>query len=226
MHRSSITASRSSGTPDHHDPKFCFPFVYTINWPCTCIGTGFIDKRVSGTKEVICRSEPSTDWPINKVTSHSRFQSSRFLHNIAPPPSAMSNLGLTPDEIVTELWVLSAWFNPRNIGFLTDDSDAVETAKSRARFWSQLLVSYIFTLNSHIYSYTLWLALIVYDTIATFPQEVKCIWRRKLGAVAVLYTLIRHGTILTMFLRVFNNFYSFPNTTVSLMSPHFALLRC
>ncbi|KAI0074689.1 hypothetical protein K474DRAFT_1601089, partial [Panus rudis PR-1116 ss-1] len=35
-----------------------------------------------------------------------------------------------------------------------------------------------------------------YDTLLTFSQEVKCIWRRKWSAVTFLYAAIRYGTLL------------------------------
>ncbi|KAI0081380.1 hypothetical protein K474DRAFT_1337673 [Panus rudis PR-1116 ss-1] len=49
------------------------------------------------------------------------------------------------------------------------------------------------------------LAFLVYDTILTFPQEARCIWRRKLTGASLLYFLIRYITLLNMGIRVFGN---------------------
>ncbi|KAK7688686.1 hypothetical protein QCA50_008224 [Cerrena zonata] len=46
------------------------------------------------------------------------------------------------------------------------------------------------------------LVLALYDTILSFPTELRCIWQRKLGTGAVLYLFIRYGTILNAFLSV------------------------
>lgn len=50
------------------------------------------------------------------------------------------------------------------------------------------------------------LALAVYDTILTFPREVRCIWQRKLGMGPVLYLLIRYGTVLHMLCEILSGF--------------------
>ena len=50
------------------------------------------------------------------------------------------------------------------------------------------------------------IALVVFDTIQSLPQEVLCVWRRKWGTVTVLYLCIRYGTVLNMSLRVYEKF--------------------
>ena len=46
----------------------------------------------------------------------------------------------------------------------------------------------------------------IYDTILTFPKEVRCIWKRKFGAGTVLYLFIRYGTLFDMLLQFLNGF--------------------
>ncbi|KAK7695254.1 hypothetical protein QCA50_002444 [Cerrena zonata] len=53
-------------------------------------------------------------------------------------------------------------------------------------------------------------SLAVYDIGLTLPQEVRCIWQRKFGTVAMLYLTIRYGTIFITFSRVFDGFYLYP----------------
>ncbi|KAI0073401.1 hypothetical protein K474DRAFT_1721647 [Panus rudis PR-1116 ss-1] len=45
-------------------------------------------------------------------------------------------------------------------------------------------------------SYATYLALLVYDTVLTFPQEVRCIWQRKWNGAVLLYAATRYITIL------------------------------
>ncbi|KAI0075825.1 hypothetical protein K474DRAFT_1676100 [Panus rudis PR-1116 ss-1] len=47
------------------------------------------------------------------------------------------------------------------------------------------------------------LALLVYDTILTFSQEVRCIWLRKWSGVTLLYTIIRYITLVDVTMQVF-----------------------
>ena len=49
----------------------------------------------------------------------------------------------------------------------------------------------------------------------SFSQEVKCVWKRKRSTVTVLYIFIRYGTVIDMFLRVFDSFYVFDTIPVS-----------
>ncbi|KAI0081451.1 hypothetical protein K474DRAFT_1703886 [Panus rudis PR-1116 ss-1] len=46
------------------------------------------------------------------------------------------------------------------------------------------------------------LAILVYDTLLTFPQEVRCIWQRKWTGATLLYSAIRYTTIVDMAFRV------------------------
>ena len=55
----------------------------------------------------------------------------------------------------------------------------------------------------------------MYDTLLSFPQEIRCIWERKYGIVTVLYLLIRYGTICDMLIRVFDGLYVPTNIPVS-----------
>ncbi|KAK7693026.1 hypothetical protein QCA50_002591 [Cerrena zonata] len=50
------------------------------------------------------------------------------------------------------------------------------------------------------------LTLAVYDTILSFPKEVKCIWQGKFGTGPILYLFIRYGTVLNMFLELLSGF--------------------
>ncbi|KAK7687274.1 hypothetical protein QCA50_009779 [Cerrena zonata] len=59
-------------------------------------------------------------------------------------------------------------------------------------------------------------ALIVYDTILTIPQEIKCIWKRKFSAVTVLYLFIRYGAVLDMLLKILSAFYTLTAIPVTL----------
>ncbi|KAK7684396.1 hypothetical protein QCA50_012343 [Cerrena zonata] len=51
------------------------------------------------------------------------------------------------------------------------------------------------------------LALVVYDALLSFTQEIRCIWKRKLSVVTVLYLFIRYGTVLDMFLQLLDRDY-------------------
>lgn len=59
------------------------------------------------------------------------------------------------------------------------------------------------------------LALTVYDTLISFPQEAKCIWKRKIGTVTILYVLIRYGIILDLVMQLVGEFYVPPLVSVS-----------
>ncbi|KAK7683434.1 hypothetical protein QCA50_013265 [Cerrena zonata] len=49
-------------------------------------------------------------------------------------------------------------------------------------------------------------ALAVYDTILSFPKEVRCIWQGKFGTGPVLYLLIRYGTVINTLLLLLHQF--------------------
>ncbi|KAK7684425.1 hypothetical protein QCA50_012372 [Cerrena zonata] len=60
-------------------------------------------------------------------------------------------------------------------------------------------------ITNYIFASTL--ALVVYDTLLCLPQEFRCVWKRRLGIVTILYLLIRYGIILNMVLRIFSQLY-------------------
>ena len=70
-----------------------------------------------------------------------------------------------------------------------------------------------------ILSEDLQLAVIVYDTVLSFPQEIKCIWGRKPGAGTILYLFVRYGTIIDMILEIFNGIYVPKTVSVSNIIP-------
>ncbi|KAI0075487.1 hypothetical protein K474DRAFT_1664239 [Panus rudis PR-1116 ss-1] len=50
--------------------------------------------------------------------------------------------------------------------------------------------------------YLIVLSLLTYDTILTFPQEVRCIWQRKWTGATFLYATIRYITMLHMVIQI------------------------
>ena len=61
--------------------------------------------------------------------------------------------------------------------------------------------------------------MIVYDTVLTSPQEIKCIWGRKPGAGTILYLFVRYGTIIDMIVNVFTGTYVPKTVSVSTITP-------
>ncbi|KAI0072646.1 hypothetical protein K474DRAFT_359540 [Panus rudis PR-1116 ss-1] len=41
------------------------------------------------------------------------------------------------------------------------------------------------------------LSILIYDTILTFPQEVRCIWKRRWTGATLLYAIIRYSLLLS-----------------------------
>ena len=72
---------------------------------------------------------------------------------------------------------------------------------------------------SLFYLRTYKLAVIVYDTVLSFPQEIKCIWGRKPGAGTILYLFIRYGTIIDMTFKIFTWAYVPKTVSVSTITP-------
>ncbi|KAF8585187.1 hypothetical protein K439DRAFT_1616140 [Ramaria rubella] len=56
----------------------------------------------------------------------------------------------------------------------------------------------------------------VYDTLLTFPSEVRCIWQKKFQLGTILYILARYATLLELLLSVFNIFATIPSLQVYL----------
>ncbi|KAK7683430.1 hypothetical protein QCA50_013261 [Cerrena zonata] len=54
--------------------------------------------------------------------------------------------------------------------------------------------------------FTVALTLVIYDTILSFPNEVRCIWQRRFGTGTVLYLFIRYGTVFYMLLWLLQGF--------------------
>lgn len=48
------------------------------------------------------------------------------------------------------------------------------------------------------------LALVAYDTLLSFSQEITYIWKRKKSMITILYLFIRYSIIFNMFIRVFH----------------------
>ena len=63
------------------------------------------------------------------------------------------------------------------------------------------------------------LAVVAYDTVLSFQQEIKCIWGRKLGAGTILYLFIRYGMIISMIFKIFTGIYVFKTVSVSNITP-------
>ncbi|KAI0070353.1 hypothetical protein K474DRAFT_1670164 [Panus rudis PR-1116 ss-1] len=57
-------------------------------------------------------------------------------------------------------------------------------------------------------------ALVAYDTVLTFPQEVRCIWQRKWTGATLLYATIRYVTLLNMAIEVAGGLFVPGNTLV------------
>lgn len=64
----------------------------------------------------------------------------------------------------------------------------------------------------------LFIALAVYDTILSFPKEIKCIWQGKFGTGPILYLFIRYGTVFNMLLELLEVFPSSRTVIVSNIS--------
>ena len=47
--------------------------------------------------------------------------------------------------------------------------------------------------------------MVAYDTVLSLGQEVTYIWKRRLNAVTVLYTIVRYGALLAFTLLTLNN---------------------
>ena len=73
--------------------------------------------------------------------------------------------------------------------------------------------------SSLFYLKTYELAVIAYDTVLSFPQEIKCIWGRKLEIGTILYLFVRYGTIMDMILNVFTGTYVPKTVSVSTITP-------
>ncbi|KAK7676583.1 hypothetical protein QCA50_020459 [Cerrena zonata] len=54
------------------------------------------------------------------------------------------------------------------------------------------------------YIYVAGLALVAYDTLLSFSQEITYIWKRKKSMITILYLFIRYSIIFNMFIRVFH----------------------
>ena len=59
------------------------------------------------------------------------------------------------------------------------------------------------------------LALITWDTMTSFSQEMRCIWGRRIGTVTFLYVGIRYVTLIQAFLHVFDQFFVSETIAVS-----------
>ena len=60
--------------------------------------------------------------------------------------------------------------------------------------------------------------MIVYDTLLSFSQEIRSIWQRRIGAVSILYVVIRYVTLVGMTVKLFNASYVFRTVPVSMYS--------
>ena len=70
------------------------------------------------------------------------------------------------------------------------------------------------------------LVIILYDTILGFPQEIRCIWRRRFSLVTVSYIIIGYGTFVTTIMNILDAFYvltSIPVMLCTLVSQNFQL---
>ena len=66
-----------------------------------------------------------------------------------------------------------------------------------------------------MYLRTYKLAVIAYDTVLSFPQEIKCIWGRTLGTATILYLFVRYGMIIDMIFEIFIATYVLKSVSVS-----------
>ena len=72
---------------------------------------------------------------------------------------------------------------------------------------------------SLLYLRTYKLAVIAYDAVLSFQQEIKCIWGRKPGAGTILYLFIRYGTIIAIVDQIVDRSYVFKTVLVSNITP-------
>ena len=69
--------------------------------------------------------------------------------------------------------------------------------------------------------------IILYDTILSFPQEIRYIWRRRFSLVTVSYIIIRYGTLVNTIMNILDAFYvstSIPVRLCTLVSQNFPTL--
>ena len=64
--------------------------------------------------------------------------------------------------------------------------------------------------------------IILYDTILSFPQEIRCIWRRRFSLVTVSYIIIRYGTLVNTIMNILDAFYVLTSITGKAMYFSFA----
>ncbi len=57
------------------------------------------------------------------------------------------------------------------------------------------------------------LALLYYDFVITFPDEVKCIWQRKFSGATILFCINRYGTLLAQTLVIVEDLYAWQTQT-------------
>ena len=121
----------------------------------------------------------------------------------------MSEVGLSSDEILNELYVRFINSSTNSYGgtyshapILCQDSRKHDSVCFGG--WSRYTIStfrlvIIFNLS------VVCLVLSIYDYLLLWNQEYTCIWKRRITLVTVLYIGIRYVAIVDMFVQVFGN---------------------
>ncbi|KAK7688733.1 hypothetical protein QCA50_008272 [Cerrena zonata] len=78
-------------------------------------------------------------------------------------------------------------------------------------------ISVISQIQLQNFIFTVTITLAVYDTILSFPKEVKCIWQGKFGTGPILYLFIRYGTIFNMLLSLLEGFPTSKTVIISVV---------
>ncbi|KAK7688703.1 hypothetical protein QCA50_008241 [Cerrena zonata] len=81
-------------------------------------------------------------------------------------------------------------------------------------------IFYISQIQLQNFIFTATLTLAVYDTILSFPKEVKCIWQGQFGTGPILYLFIRYGTVFNMLLELLEGFPFSSTVIISVVFSH------
>ncbi|KAI0080538.1 hypothetical protein K474DRAFT_203978 [Panus rudis PR-1116 ss-1] len=131
-----------------------------------------LDSRLEGTCLVPSGLLQSPDRRLNGMVAHARSHPKPFHASSSSRPRSTGS-SHTHSHIM-DLDVLA------DLGITDSESAASVLSETRVSVGISIAAATI----------------LVYDTILTFPQEIKCIWSRKWSVVTLLYVALRYGTLL------------------------------
>lgn len=104
----------------------------------------------------------------------------------------MSELGLTSDETTAALYDISFFQGWIDINLSSSDERIYVSIFIAALSWWEI--------KDQVNWLTLYyLAIILYDTLLSFNQEIQYIWNRKFGTATIVYLFVKYGIILAIF---------------------------